>query len=348
MNPRILHISPAKIYTFIRERETGKVAKATLIWFRGNDKPFKTISLGKRSIYAIAATVGVMAVASIALTASSIVQASRLGDLKSVNERYEEQVRSQEEMIGQLKEENVELDRQNRAASAELDRVHTMELQVKRFLGLEPEEGAQEHGNQGGTGPYDQLPVDHDTKAKVDDALKELGKGDHTRIEPATGEGLSEVLTYLQDKQEHMRDVPTILPVDAKDIWISCDFGWRDNPMTGSGREYHNGLDIAGPWKSPIIAPADGVVVRSGKDTYLGEYVKLKHSESLFTAFGHMSKRAVKAGQKVKRGEVLGYMGNTGRSTGTHVHYAVIKDNRYVDPALYIWDGLNNPLATRE
>jgi murein DD-endopeptidase MepM/ murein hydrolase activator NlpD len=97
-------------------------------------------------------------------------------------------------------------------------------------------------------------------------------------------------------------------------------------------------VDIAGPWKDPIVAPADGRVIRTGKDRLLGNYVKLEHSAEIKTLYGHLATVSVASGDRVKRGDRIGTMGNTGRSTGTHLHYSVSVAGKYVDPLDYIWD----------
>ena len=149
---------------------------------------------------------------------------------------------------------------------------------------------------------------------------------------------LQEVLDHLQDKQEASRRYPMILPVTSEKAWLSCSFGGRNSPFSPANKEFHNGVDIAGPWKDPILAPADGRVIRVGKDRLLGNYVKIEHSSRIKTLYGHMASTAVESGARVKRGAVIGYMGNSGRSTGTHLHYSVSVDGKYVDPLDYILD----------
>jgi murein DD-endopeptidase MepM/ murein hydrolase activator NlpD len=316
------------------------LSKATLIWFRGPEKPFRTYPLSKQVIYAVVGSFAFLALLSITLMAVTSYQSDKIADLRKI----EAELDSSTKQLEDLQAQKVILEQDQQAAQEELDRVRNMETQVRRFLGLETDEVPEELSNQGGT-PSTTPGVDPLPDSLIERELPPL----ETRKSQATVEdGLAEVLDFLQGKQKNMRGIPTLIPVEGNDLWISCDFGWRTNPITGVGKEFHNGLDIAGHWKSPIIAPADAVVIRSGKDKYLGEYVKLRHPSGILTSYGHMSKRAVKNGEKVERGDVIGYMGNTGRTTGTHVHYAVVKDDRYVDPSQYIWDGPNNTLVSRK
>lgn len=307
--------------------------KATLIWFRGPEKPFRSYPLSKGIIYGLTGAFVFMALLSVTLLTVSYYQSQKITTLEEKETRLE-----------RVQQQKDELERAHNEATQELERVRTMETQVRRFLGLETEQGPEELSNQGGT-PSTTPATEPIPEAALD---KELTPADTRKATSSVEDRLAEVLDYLQDKQQSMRGVPTLLPVEGEDLWISCEFGWRTNPITGVGKEFHNGLDIAGHWKSPIIAPADGVVIRSGKDKYLGDYVKLRHPSGIATSYGHLAKRAVKRGQKVQRGDVIGYMGNTGRTTGTHLHYAIIKDDRFVDPAQFIWDGPNNTLVSRK
>ena len=101
---------------------------------------------------------------------------------------------------------------------------------------------------------------------------------------------------------------------------LSSGFGMRRHPMSGS-RRFHAGVDLAAPAGSPIRAASDGVVTSAGWNGGYGLLVSLGHARNRETRYGHLSRLAVRAGQSVKRGEVIGYVGSTGRSTGPHLHY---------------------------
>jgi murein DD-endopeptidase MepM/ murein hydrolase activator NlpD len=98
----------------------------------------------------------------------------------------------------------------------------------------------------------------------------------------------------------------------------------------------HKGLDIANRAGTSVVAPADGIVVLTGADTGLGKMVSISHGYGIKTSFGHLSEIFVKPGQKIKRGAEIGRMGNTGRSTGPHLHYEVSLNGVSVNPAKYI------------
>jgi len=130
--------------------------------------------------------------------------------------------------------------------------------------------------------------------------------------------------------------IPANSPIRGESCYISCDFGLRKNPFRRKRKEFHNGLDIAGPWKTPIVATADGVVEMSQASRGYGNVVWINHGNGYITGFAHLAKRIVKPGQYVSRGSVVGYMGRTGRATGTHLHYMVKYNDRFVDPTSFL------------
>jgi len=117
---------------------------------------------------------------------------------------------------------------------------------------------------------------------------------------------------------------------------ITSGYGWRSNPFGGSGGEFHDGVDIAAPYGTAIRATADGKVEDSGWYGSYGISVTLYHRDGIETLYGHMSRTAVSAGQTVKKGQVIGYEGSTGRTTGAHVHYEVIVHGSSVNPMTYL------------
>jgi murein DD-endopeptidase MepM/ murein hydrolase activator NlpD len=153
------------------------------------------------------------------------------------------------------------------------------------------------------------------------------------QLDQLTGK-LEQVETELDDRYRWIASVPSITP--ARGL-LTSGYGMRRDPITGK-RALHNGLDISGPAGQPIIAPADGLVVRTGRMGHLGNAVYVSHGYGLTTRYGHMSRIAVKPGDQVERGDVIGYIGNTGRSTGPHLHYEVLRDGKPVDPLAYLLD----------
>jgi len=116
---------------------------------------------------------------------------------------------------------------------------------------------------------------------------------------------------------------------------VSSDYSMRDHPITGKYSQ-HTGIDIPAPKGTKIKAAADGEVIKVGYNTAYGNRVIISHGGGIQTLYGHMSKTACKVGQKVSAGDVIGYVGSTGYSTGNHLHFSVLKNGNYVNPWNYL------------
>ena len=127
--------------------------------------------------------------------------------------------------------------------------------------------------------------------------------------------------------------IPSLMPVSAPAM--TSGFGMRTHPVLG-GRRGHKGIDLASPIGTPIRASADGVVSRADWFSSYGLYVSLEHGGNIETRYGHMSRLNVAAGQSVHKGDIIGYVGTTGRSTGPHLHYEVRIAGTAVNPVPYM------------
>ncbi len=143
-----------------------------------------------------------------------------------------------------------------------------------------------------------------------------------------------ETENWLQGKKDFLQQVPSIWPVKG---WVTSEFGERVSPFTGV-KEFHEGIDIVNQIGTAVVTPADGVVTQVGQHPVYGNTVTIYHGYSYTTFYGHLSRVAVKSGQKVKRGEIIAWLGNTGRSTGPHLHYEVRSNNVAVNPRFYMLD----------
>jgi murein DD-endopeptidase MepM/ murein hydrolase activator NlpD len=144
--------------------------------------------------------------------------------------------------------------------------------------------------------------------------------------------GLESLHNELVKQRNLLSATPSIRPAAG---WISSGFGYRESPFTGR-REFHKGLDIANRKGTPIIATGDGTVTFAGSKGFLGKVVIINHGHGIITRYGHLQKILVKRKKNVKRGDTIGYMGNTGRGTGPHVHYEVLLNGIPVNPKKYI------------
>ncbi len=148
-------------------------------------------------------------------------------------------------------------------------------------------------------------------------------------------ESLQEVRGYLDDRTSLQRANPSIWPVRG---WLTSGFGWRRNPVLRT-RQLHTGLDIAAPRGTPVMAPADGHVVFAGYHSAFGNMVVIDHGYGITTKYAHTSHILVEVGDRILRGDMIAKVGNTGRSTGPHLHYEVHKDGRPRNPMRYLRGG---------
>ena len=141
-----------------------------------------------------------------------------------------------------------------------------------------------------------------------------------------------ELDNFFKNQKSLLSSTPSIWPTHG---WVTSGFGFRKSPFTGL-REKHEGWDIAARSGSPVRATADGEVVVEGREYGYGKMIKINHGYGVVTVYGHNSKHLVKAGEHVKRGQIIAFVGNTGRSAGPHLHYEVLLHGIPVSPKNYI------------
>ena len=184
------------------------------------------------------------------------------------------------------------------------------------------------------------MPDDLDTDLPLKEDHDQLVRDMHAQINQVSQasavqhSSFETLLTSLKGKRNLLASTPSLRPAKG---WVSSDFGYRVSPFTGR-REFHKGLDIANHQGTPIIAPADGVVTYAQDKWLMGNMITIDHGYGMLTRYGHLHKILKKKGDRVKRGETIALMGNTGRSTGPHVHYEVRLNGVPVNPLQYILD----------
>lgn len=156
---------------------------------------------------------------------------------------------------------------------------------------------------------------------------------EHMKGEIAAQEqGFSELVGYLEDQKSLLASTPSILPVKG---WVTSGFRRRSDPFT-QHLVWHRGLDISTILGAPVVAPADGVVTYVGRKVDFGNILTLDHGYGYLSRYGHNSKILVRLGQSVKRGQVIAFVGNTGKSTGPHLHYEILRNGVPLNPTDYI------------
>ncbi|MDT8273462.1 MAG: M23 family metallopeptidase, partial [Desulfomonilia bacterium] len=177
-----------------------------------------------------------------------------------------------------------------------------------------------------GSGLTSELLTEKILTRRLHSHIKQLG--DDISVEKEVSR---EILAQIERERSLMAHTPSIWPTRG---WITSRYGWRASPFT-SQREFHKGIDIAGRKDTPVVAPADGIVTAYYNYGGFGNFLVLNHGFGIVTRYAHLSWADVEVGQMVKRGEKIANIGNTGRSTGTHLHYEVLVNGNHVNPQRY-------------
>lgn len=153
---------------------------------------------------------------------------------------------------------------------------------------------------------------------------------------------LDEIERLAANKAALIEAIPTIQPVKNKDLTrIASGFGYRSDPFT-KARKMHFGMDFTAKRGTPVYATGNGVVKRAdSRSSGFGKHIRIDHGFGYISLYAHLSKYNVRRGQKVKRGDIIGFVGNTGRSAGPHLHYEIIKDNKKINPLNFYYGNLS-------
>ena len=151
---------------------------------------------------------------------------------------------------------------------------------------------------------------------------------------------LDEIVILAKEKEKMLAAIPAILPVKLVDLTrMASGYKWRMHPILKI-RKFHKGMDFTAPTGTPIYASGNGKVIRSSRSATYGRVVYIDHGYGYTTIYAHMSKIKAKRGQNVKRGDLIGYVGNTGRSVSAHLHYEVRKNGKALNPINFYYGDL--------
>ena len=231
---------------------------------------------------------------------------------------YRSEKAAQEQKLADLQKENEKMQQ-------EMAEISALETEVRKELGnnKQPSRGGIDRSQYMGQGGPLQADI------KMIDVYAAQTKNLQAEMQQKK-ENLSNLLAQLKERNARLNATPDIWPTEGGSI--TSYFGGRSNPFSGYGYDYHPGIDIGNDYGAPIYAGASGHVEFAGWFGGYGRYVKISHGYGYETAYGHMSSIAVSSGDYVKKGEVIGYVGSTGYSTGPHLHYEVIINGQDSDP----------------
>lgn len=252
--------------------------------------------------------------AAVALANLSLIEGQR-GRMAALGQR----VRAQREVIGSF-------DTRVAAVRGEILTWKALHAKMWKAFGSEADAGEAETGVGGGG----------------DDDYAASGE------EPGPGRQLSLLTTSVAEEGPRLRELERVVTRSGKIVsalplrWpvhgqIKSGYGLRPSPWTGA-LERHHGVDIGGPPGTPVLAPAAGTVVDVGSRGGFGKHIVLDHGHSIKSRYAHLQKLDVTVGQQVEKGQMLGRVGSTGRSTGPHLHYEVLMEGKPVDPSKLLWD----------
>ena len=153
---------------------------------------------------------------------------------------------------------------------------------------------------------------------------------------------LEEIESLSKNKASLIEAIPTIQPIKNKDLTrVASGYGYRIDPFTKI-RRFHYGMDFTAKRGTPIYATGNGIVKRAdNRSSGYGKHIRIDHGFGYVSLYAHLSKYKVRRGQKVKRGDIIGYVGNSGRSVGPHLHYEILKDNKKINPLNFYYGNLS-------
>lgn len=310
----------------MRVRKSGKIRKKeyfTFMFLPGPTERVRTLSISKFALKSVFLSFMAALVLSLYLGYEYNDAKDKVWELRSVREELMQQKAQVQSFALNL----LDYKRQ-------MFLLRDLDTKLRRAVSLGPRDKAQQVLGIGGP---DELGLQNLAilgEKKQEEALKEM----HQELSQLKGAASRQetsfqiLIEYFEDKRSLYASTPSIWPTRG---WVTSHFGNRMSPFSGIVK-FHEGIDIAAQTGTPIMAPADGVVIKAGFVTGYGNLLELSHGYGIKTAFAHNSRLNVKAGQRVKRGDVIAYVGDTGSSTGPHLHYEVRKNGLPVNPVRYM------------
>ncbi|WNR43922.1 M23 family metallopeptidase [Paenibacillus roseipurpureus] len=280
--------------------------------------------------------------------AHSLKQANDLASkLSGANEQWSATLTSKDAAIQKLQNEVIQLSQQAEQMKSKVEEVKKLESDLKSIAGIDPEPSNTAVASSSAR-KDDQQPTDANEASTgmggspnplSDEMILKLGQQTLASLNELDGQvqelqtNLTATKEKVATKQQQLRITPTLWPTSTK--VVTSPFGYRSDPFTKIP-SYHSGIDFGAHENDPVYATADGKVVSTGKDIYHGNNIVIEHSKGLRTWYMHLNKILVNKGDSVEKGNTIGLVGSTGRSTGAHLHYEVLKNGESVDPKPYL------------
>lgn len=324
-----------------------KKSRLTFVVISDVDRPVRSLRIPKPLLYWIPGSCAA-ALAATLLWLGSVQRGyeEEIVALKQTIEHntaaYRYQLSGKDSTIQQLQDDLLVLAEQADAVQARLDELQALERELRDITGLpqEDSEAPQEAGTSYNLTTLSQpLAAGGEHRLGSNDQLARLAERIRGSFLLADGQ-MTDLTPHLEAAREALLEeieirkrTPSIWPTASREV--TSGFGFRRDPFTGRSA-HHSGIDIADDKGSTVYATAKGKVEEEGWDSQKGNYIILSHGYDLHTIYMHLSKIDVSEGQQIEKGEAIGQMGSTGRSTGPHLHYEVHKSRKPVNPAPFL------------
>lgn len=258
--------------------------------------------------------------------------------LKGQQYAYSTAISDRDETIGELQIELTELLRHAEEIDAKMEEIRHVKDELKKLVGLENvdsdinvEDGDFVQATIGGIGGSSRAVTREDTEQLIENARKQY-QSIHNQVE-SLHEDIATTRELVVEQLSLLEHIPSIWPVDSRRI--TSHFGIRRDPFTGRVT-VHNGIDIGASTGTPVYAAATGEVTHAESNPYNGKYIVIDHGNGIATWYMHLSSMEVAPGDQVQKGQLIGKVGSTGRSTGPHLHYEIVENSVSVNPRPYM------------
>lgn len=315
--------------------------RMTLLVLRDANQPVKQLHMSKPLVIAVP----LIALLSISgLIVSMQVQHSQTTRtleelLQSQSLKFEAVVTDKNEAIEKLQNEVISLSGQSKEMMERMERVAELEAELQKFI--------DKYGNQGEFGKLSSLTVDGDDSFGLGGEFIAVHDNEIEQLAHETRDHYLEMSAMLDEMEKNVpitlrearqtqysiSGTPSEWPTLSKRL--TSNFGYRTDPFKGSAA-FHAGIDIAGKVGDPVYAAGAGKVITTDKDSSHGKYIVVEHPGGLQTWYLHLSGIDVSEGDTVAKGEGIGKLGNTGRSTGPHLHFEIVKQGKQINPLPYL------------
>ncbi|GGA03388.1 hypothetical protein GCM10008018_56710 [Paenibacillus marchantiophytorum] len=327
-----------------------KAKKLTLVIIPDANQSVVRFRIPHLIAYIAAACLAILLLITTTIYVLHSLQASDLQfKLSGANQQWSAALTSKDKTIEQLHNEVIQLSVQAEQIKAQVEEMKKFENDLKTIAGLDTNTTGKAVASSSSSGALNGTNVEIDSAVasgvggspnpvSQDDIIK-LGEETLASFTALNSEvkdlqtSLTETKQKVADKQQLLRITPTLWPTSTK--LVTSTFGYRTDPFTHRP-SFHSGIDFGAKANDPVYATADGKVISTGSDIYHGNNIVIEHTKGLRTWYMHLNKILVNKGDPIEKGDKIGLVGTTGRSTGPHLHYEVLKNGECIDPKPYL------------